>query len=117
MATSDEVREVVARELARAPDGDRRAAFEQLLCEPYQQTRVWDWANSDEQVPVWIFAVSADGRIGFAYSRAGYQDPWGALFMNEDSLGMDAQWYLYLDDAFIDSGVWTGPVPAGFEVR
>ena len=72
--TSEEIRELVARELAWITDTERREAFERLLCEPYQQTRVWDWANSDEQVSVWIFAVSADGRIGFAYSRAGYQD-------------------------------------------
>jgi len=86
------------------------------LCAPTVESRTWDW-NDDREVKVCVFARALADRIDFAYSTDGYADHWGALFNGDTSLGMDAQWYLYLEDAFVSSGAWHGLVEAGYELR
>ena len=96
---------------------DRRLAFKALLREPIAESRIWDWHDS-RAVEVWVVARSEEDRLIFAYSEEGYGDRWGVLFDKEPKLlGMDAQWYLYLEDAFISSGAWKGSIPENFEIR
>ena len=111
-----EVLVLVHEQLAHFGDVERRKAFERLLCEPTLESRAWDW-NDNRAVEVCIFARSPEHGIVFAYAKEGYGDPWGALYDTESTLGMDAQWYAYLEDAFISCGAWEGPVPPGFEIR
>lgn len=105
----------MAAELGRFADGRRRRAVEALLCAPFLQHRVWNW-NAGQVVPVWVFALVPGRELVLAYSTAGYGDPWGLLDVDDDSLGMDSQWYLYLEDAAADGGVG-GPPPPGFQIR
>jgi hypothetical protein len=103
-------------ELASFGDPERRDEFRTLLCTPVVERRCWDW-NDDRPVEVYIFARSPGSPILFACANGGYDDPWGLITEGDLSLGMDAQWYLYLEDAFIDSGISKRPPPVGFEVR
>ena len=107
---------LLREQLAQFGDAERRAAFEQLLCEPSAESRLWDWKDQSP-VQVWVIARSPERGIVFVYAKEGYGEPWGALSDADTSRGMDAQWYAYLEDAFIDSGAWEGPVPPGFEIR
>ena len=110
------ISDLVEAELARFDDADRRSAFRALLCAPIVETRPWDYYDN-RAVDVCIFARAPAVGALFAHSLGGYAEPWGVLYKEPATLGMDAQWYLYLEDAFISSGVWAGPRPAGFEIR
>ena len=108
--------ERVEAQLSEFVNAERRNAFRALLCAPTIESRTWDWHDGRE-VKVCVFARAPAGRIDFAYCVDGYGDHWGVLFNDEASLGMDAQWYLYLEDAFVSSGAWHGSVEAGYELR
>ena len=52
------------------------------------------------------------------YSEQGFGPayPWGWLHINDSTLGMDSQWHASLEEAFINSGMWSGPMPENYEV-
>jgi|SRR5882724_4693104 len=103
-------------ELSQFANAERRDAFRALLCAPTVESRTWDW-NDGREVKICVFARAPADRIVFAYAIDGYSDHWGALFEGDTSLGMDAQWYLYLEDAFVSSGAWHGPIELDHEIR
>ncbi len=114
--TASEITTLVRSALADFSD-ERRRAFEAILCEPSSETSTWDW-HDNRDIDVWIVARSSERGIVFAYADDGYGDKWGVLYAQDgSSLGMDAQWYLHLEDAFISSGAWHGPKPIGFAIR
>ena len=116
MTSAGDLSRIIDEELARFRIPGTRDAFTKLLCAPRLECRAWDW-NNGQNVHVWIVACLDAMNLVFAYSRDGYSDPWGVLSSTDNGLGMDAQWYLSLEDAFISSGAWTGPVPQDFEIR
>ena len=92
--------ERVEAQLSEFVNGERRDALRSLLCAPTIESRTWDW-HDGRDVKVCVFARAAAHRIVFAYCIDGYTDHWGVLFNDETSLGMDAQWYLNLEDAIV----------------
>jgi hypothetical protein len=90
------------------------------LVEPRVETRAWDYGTTGEQFPFWIVAESATRATILVYCEQGFgpEQPWGFLFTDDPdyrSLGMDSQWCWYLEEAFVRSGLWTGPVKGGYE--
>jgi hypothetical protein len=55
-------------------------------------------------------------QVELVYTVGAFADQWGWVLSDSEDLGMDAQWYSSLDDAFIAS-LWDGPLPPGGEVR
>lgn len=102
---------LVARELEIIADPERRRALEAILVEPVMRERSWDYGAEDERYRYWLVAESpGQGGIELAYCEEGFgpQFPWGFLFPDEDSLGMDSQWSWYLEEAFVRAGLWRG---------
>ena len=46
----------------------------------------------------------------------GIAGEWGILNLDDNSLGMDCDWHVSLYHAFLNSGLWDGPMPDGYEV-
>jgi len=109
----------VAEQLATVGHPGRLAALRSLLlAEPRREERDWDYGDEGERYPYWVVAEGPDRRIMLVYCEEGFgpQFPWGVLFndpsgqaASEDlTLGMDAQWNWYLEEAFVRSGLWPG---------
>lgn len=111
MIPVSELKAILARELAIIADAARRRALEAILIEPGIRTRAWDYGEEGEGYDYWVVAEAPEKGIELAYYEQGFgpEFPWGFLFTDEDSLGMDSQWNWYLEEAFIRSGLSTGP--------
>jgi hypothetical protein len=73
----EDLSRILEEELSRFTIPGTRDAFAALLCTPRLELRVWDW-NDGRVVPVWIVARVDDTNLLFAYSREGYEDPFGS---------------------------------------
>lgn len=111
MIDVDTLKALVAHELEIIADPGRRRALEAILVEPVIRERGWDYGEADERYRYWAVAESPEhGGIELAYCERGFgpEFPWGFLFADEDSLGMDAQWNWYLEEAFVRAGLGGG---------
>jgi hypothetical protein len=113
MSDIERVQALVARELALVTDPPRRAALERLLVAPRQEERDWDYGAPGERYPYLVVAEAPAEGVVLVYCERGFgpEFPWGFLFTDDPesaSLGMDAQWNWYLEEAFIRSGLWKG---------
>jgi hypothetical protein len=119
MADLEEVRGLVAQQLATVSDAGRRDALRALLlAEPRREERTWSYGAPGERIPYWVVAEAPERGIILAYCEQGFgpEFPWGFLFLDAPgevthygrTLGMDAQWNWYLEEAFVRSGLWPG---------
>jgi len=118
---SERVKALVAQELSTVSDPYRREALGALLLpEPRHEERDWDYGAPGERYPYWVVAEAPERGIILVYCEQGFgpEFPWGFLFTDptgqlapeELTLGMDAQWNWYLEEAFVRSGLWPGPL-------
>ena len=119
MADSEHIRSLVAEQLAMVSDAGRREALRALLlAEPRREEREWDYGDPGERFQYWVVAEAPERGIILVYCKQGFgpEFPWGFLFTDaagqleaeELTLGMDAQWNWYLEEAFVRSGLWPG---------
>jgi hypothetical protein len=111
MISTDELERRIHRELALIDLSDRRGQLEALLIEPTSRERLWDYGEPDERYQHWVVARDSSG-IELVYCDQGFgpEMPWGFLHTDDESLGMDGQWSWCLEEAFVRSGLWTGPI-------
>jgi hypothetical protein len=120
MIDADRMAGLVTRELALIENPERREALRRLLVPPRLEERDWEYGAPGERYPFWVIAEAPDLGITLAYCEQGFgpESPWGFLVTDERetaTLGMDSQWNWYLEEAFVRSGLWKGPVKPGFE--
>jgi len=113
MSDIERVQALVAQELALVTEPARRAALERLLVAPRHEERDWDYGVPGERYPYWVVAEAPAQGVLLVYCERGFgpEFPWGFLFTDEPeftSLGMDSQWHWYLEEAFVQSGLWQG---------
>ena len=88
---------------------------------PRVEDRGWDYGAEDQRYPCWIVMEHHQSNTAIAYCEYGFgpKCPWGLLFISGPhmGIGMDAAWYLRLEDAFRESMAWEGENPHGYEVR
>lgn len=118
MVGPEQIRALVADELAIIEENSRREALRSLLVEPRVEEREWDYGAPNERYAYWVVAEAPARGVILAYCERGFgpEMPWGFLFTDEPefaSLGMDSQWSWYLEEAFVRSGLWTGSVKPG----
>ncbi len=111
----DHISDLVAAELALIEDHLRVESLKTFLVIPRQEERDWDYGVPDTRYAYWVVAEVRDRGILLVYCEHGFgpEMPWGFLFANKPqakTLGMDSQWCWYLEEAFIRSGLWDGPV-------
>jgi hypothetical protein len=112
---------LVRDELTGVTDPKVRAKIEDFLVEPYCVFRDWDYGEPGTQFPCWTVLEHPASNTGIAYCEEGFgpANPWGLVFLLGEylSIGMDAAWFAYLEDAFRDSHAWEDENPPGWEVR
>ena len=113
---SDDISNLVQSELRRLTDPQRRISLEGLLNLPRKLSLAWDYGREGERFDCWCVGQSPNGNIWLVYCTQGFGPdyPWGFVFPHSDSLGMDSQWHLGLEDAAICAGLLDAP--EGYEV-
>ncbi|MBV9108833.1 MAG: hypothetical protein JO306_05475 [Gemmatimonadetes bacterium] len=104
---------LVAAQLAMIRDPARREALRARMVEPWVEEREWDYGEPGERYPYWVVAAAPERWIILVHCEQGFgpDRPWGFLPVGEPetaSLGMDAQWNWYLEEAFVRAGLWPG---------
>jgi hypothetical protein len=118
--SSTDVASLVERELGAVSHPPLQAALRQALITPALQNRKWDYSQVEEELPCWIVAEFRGVRLALAYSPLGHGchgDCWGVVQLGDEWFGRDDSWFPLLEDAFISSGQYHGPLPDGYEVR
>jgi hypothetical protein len=111
-----QIQRLVAGQVALVEDAARQHALEAILVEPRAEERDWDYGTPGQRYRCWV--VARDRGIVLVYCDQGFgpEFPWGFIPEDADvSLGMDSQWCWYLEEAFVRSGLWDGPMRPGFE--
>jgi len=116
---TEHIRGLVAAELARIADDARRRALADLLTDPSAEEREWDYGPDGQTHPCWVIARHTDRGVALVYCQSGFGPtyPWGAVPVDLPRMGRDDSWFASLDDAFIVSGLWGGPLPPDYEVQ
>ena len=111
-----DIESLVAGELARQTSPQRRARMQSFLIPPRSRTLRWDYGQPDERIEAWVVGLTPDGGVALVYADAGFGPsfPWGFVFPEDDSAGMDSQWHSGLEDALICAGLLEAP--SGYEV-
>lgn len=110
------IRRLVAEQLAMIENVQRRNALAQvLLAEPRLEDREWNYGALGQRYSYWVVAEAPEHKTILVYCDKGFgpEFPWGFLLTNEphpQTLGMDSQWNWYLEEAFVRSALWNGPI-------
>lgn len=114
--TAANITRLVDDELARAGDPARRGNLQALLHPPARLSLAWNYGQEDERFDCWQVGCSPDRRVLLVYCDRGFgpASPWGFVFADEGSMGMDSQWHSGLEDAAIVAGLL--PAPVGYRV-
>ena len=118
--TPEEIARLVERELATTMNEAVKSGLLDVLVPPYLQMRRWDYSLTRELLPCWIVAELPGTHLGLAYAPLGHGsrgDCWGVVEVNGDRFGRDDSWFIALEDALINSGQYSGPLPEDYEVR
>lgn len=105
------IRYLVQIELAGVSDDTRRAALSTLIVTPRQFELGWDYGTVDERFRCWEVGSAEARQLLLVYCDQGFGPtfPWGFVFAEADSLGMDSQWHSKLEDAAICAGLVPRP--------
>ena len=118
---SFQIKALVELELQKIQEKYRRESLCSILVEPKMEYRDWLY-TPNTKYPYWVVAMGNSSPVSLVYCEYGFGQkyPWGVLLLGEEHwgkhLGIDSQWFLSLDDAFINSGLWDGPRPDNYEV-
>ncbi len=117
---SEDILNLVEAELDQISNLELKQALVEFLVIPYQQIRTWDYSRTNENFPCWIVASFNENDLALASSQFGHGargDHWGIVHISEKYFGRDDSWFLFLEDAFINSGRYRGYVPEDYEIR
>jgi hypothetical protein len=114
--------ELVEAEFSRATYVQLKEALGEFLVTPFLQMRTWEYSSffRRKKFPCWIIADFQKDDLGLAFSEFGhgsYGNRWGLVYLSDNYFGSDDRWFLYLEDAFINSGFYEGTLPADYEIR
>jgi hypothetical protein len=118
--SADTVRELVKSELAGITQVELADTIRPLLVDPRCELRPWNYSEPEGAFPCWVVLEHTGSGTCVVYCEEGFGPsyPWGLLFLSEPhmDMGMDAQWFLSLEDAARGSPAWDGANPPGYEV-
>jgi hypothetical protein len=109
-----------AVQLALIEDPEVVAAIRQFTVDPRCEQREWDYRSEGQTFPCWIVIEDSASETCIAYCEQGFGPalPWGLLSNSpHQSMGMDSGWFTFLEDAFRQSPMWSGPDPPNYVVR
>jgi hypothetical protein len=114
----NEIAALVDFDIERIADDRLVQRIKELRVTPYPVEREWDYGEAGDHYTCWIVLKHSQSEIEVAYCKDGFEehDPWGFMFGEDASIGMDCQWYPSLESAVRCSGLAKSPNPEGYEV-
>lgn len=119
---AEEILRLVQAECAQARYIPLEPALRPYRVQLFVRTLTWEYGEGCPAYPAWVVAELGPERpdLQLAFSEHGHGrrgDTWGILFAASGWFGMDSSWFKRLEDAFIDTGCWPGPLPSGYAVE
>jgi hypothetical protein len=116
---SRQISRLVTSEIGRIVQTDLVQVIQELLVEPREDPRDWDYGKPGERFSCWVVIEHPQTNTAIVYCEQGFgpTDPWGSLVGPHASMGMDACWFVSLEDAVRGSPFWHGKNPDGYEVQ
>jgi hypothetical protein len=102
---TDILKALVEDELARMADARVTSQIRSLLIEPKPVLRDWDYGERGQQYVSWIVLEDHASKTGIAYCQNGFgpRAPWGLIFLEDSSMGMDSGWFTTFLQAYFES--------------
>ena len=103
LPTLEEFQILLDSELSQFSSSHRKFANSTLIKIRSKELR-WEYGNL-EPFDSWVFADFRERSVGAAYCRGGHGalgSPWGLVFFDQDSFGMDSGWYPTLYELYKD---------------
>jgi hypothetical protein len=103
------LRVLVKGELARMADARVARQIRSLLIAPKPVLRDWDYGEKGQQYVCWIVLEDHASKTGIAYCESGFgpKAPWGLIFLEGSSMGMDSAWFTTFLQAYFESSAAT----------
>jgi hypothetical protein len=117
---AEDITQLVESELNQITNTQLKEALMQVLVSPILQMRGWEYSHDEERFPCWVVADLQRYDLCLAYCEYGHGssgDKWGAVKLSDSYIGSDDSWFSCLEDAFIGSGCYNGPIAEGYEVK
>lgn len=98
---SDDVKQLVKRQLEIIDNTSVHSAIEGLLVDPFGQIR----ESCDRICICWVVAEHPKSNTRFVYCQKGIVPslPWGIVSLSGSEMGMDSNWFTTFEGAFYDS--------------
>jgi hypothetical protein len=114
----NELLDVIEQELAYCESDEILVSLKRALVPPYTMTRKFEYGPQGK-MECWVVAEAPAESEVLVYCSTGFGPsfPWGIQDRHEPSMGRDDAWFAYLCEAFIESRLWKGPMPEGFESK
>lgn len=99
-----------------------KEALAKFLCRPFVRKLRWPYSKDQPDIACWIIADLIPEKEGMmiGYCDAGHGScghTWGIIMKSDKDVGRDDSWFVRLEDAFINTGVWQQPLPPEYEIR
>ena len=103
--TPDILKALVEDELARMADARVTNHIRSLLIQPKPALRDWDYGEKGQQYVCWTVLEDRASKTGIAYCESGFgpSAPWGIIWLEDSSIGMDSGWFTTFLQAYFES--------------
>ena len=103
-----EISALLEIEISKVSDARVLNHISEMVVEPEQIVRQWDYGVPGESYPCWSVLKSKQSATGIAYFEYGFgpTSPWGLVNLPgspDESMGMDSGWFPKLLYAYFDS--------------
>jgi hypothetical protein len=112
--TAEDLAVLLDRELTAIAADDRRDGVHDFMVEPFPRQLESEYDR--HSIECWVVAQSSDLQIVYSDEGFGGSYLWGIVAASRKWAGRDDDWFVSLDDAFINSGLWKGLLPDDYEV-
>jgi hypothetical protein len=102
---ADILKALVDDELARMAEARVTSHIRSLLTEPKPVLRDWDYGEKGQQYVCWTVLEDHASNTGIAYCESGFgpRAPWGLIWLEDSSIGMDSCWYTTFLQTYFES--------------
>lgn len=101
------IKSLVNSEIDKINNPIVKNALQNIIVEPVQHLRKWDYGHNDEKFICWTIAIDKDSDTALVYSDYGFgpETPWGLVSESINYFGMDTGWFDNLKDCFLNSNI------------
>jgi len=100
-----EVSAIVKKEVDNISNATIKDALATILIFPVSHNRFWEYGKENEEFVCWTIAADNNSGVTLIYSDYGFGPitPWGLVMESFPYFGMDSNWFISLEDCFLNS--------------